>query len=151
VAIQYTSAILQRIWNEVWKERQDNEATFYRLQAGIMRARGSIWLLCWPGTLRLEQNLAWADTHHARTWKWPTRTAADIADASEEIMKGMRLNRGVEDTMRSNTPFVSQRGGARSQNLKSHLHREQLVRFALLDGFAPVLEHGLAVHKGNGD
>ena len=53
------------------------------------------WLACWPRiagretlgslpALSVEQILAWADAHHARTGRWPNHKSGPIAEAPDE-------------------------------------------------------------------
>src|SRR5438094_729721 len=42
----------------------------------------------WPD-LEIEQILAWADAHHARTGRWPTAEAGPIADAPGETWNAL--------------------------------------------------------------
>jgi hypothetical protein len=85
-------------------------------------------------SLTREQVLAWADAHHGRTGRWPTRDSGPIAEAPGETWDAVntalqRGGRGLPGRS-SLTLLLAQRRGYRHQRLLPRLSDRQILHWA---------------------
>jgi hypothetical protein len=84
--------------------------------------------------LTVEQILAWADAHHARTGRWPTERSGPIPEAPGETWMGIRSalsggNRGLPDGS-SLARLLSRERGVRNHTNLPPLKIRQILRWA---------------------
>src|SRR5438105_3763914 len=90
----------------------------------------------WPRRppLTTAQILAWADAHHRRTGRWPTRETGPIADAPGETWAGVKiaLERGRRELPRGVTlsRLLEERRGYRNRGNLPPLSEDQILGWA---------------------
>ncbi len=87
-----------------------------------------------PPPLAIEQILVWADSHHARTGKWPGPTSGPIAEAEPETWLAVAhaLESGLRGlTGKSSLPcLLAERRGVRNQGNLPQLTETQILAWA---------------------